>query len=154
MPGLSGKLGEPGRTDRTYIHFSDNDLCAKLEKQVTDRNIRIMNRVMLTELMKDSNGRVVGESALAEENPNCLFSKRRVSSSTKGWWRRTDCPPPCLIGYSMAQPGTGDGVMMAYRAGADVQNAEFGHPYTSLRMGPGREGAHGLALRRIPKVNP
>ncbi len=47
-PGSSGKMGEPGNTDREYIHFSDAELCPKLERQVRKRGVRIMNRVMMT----------------------------------------------------------------------------------------------------------
>ena len=36
----------------------------------------------------------------------------------------------------MAEFETGDGVMMAYRAGADLQNAEFFRRQISLRFGP------------------
>lgn len=48
FPGSSGRLGEPGKTDRLWLHFSDLKLSTKLEKQVNDRNIRIINRVMVT----------------------------------------------------------------------------------------------------------
>lgn len=44
----SGKMGEPGNTDREYNHFSDAELCPKLERQVRKRGVRIMNRVMMT----------------------------------------------------------------------------------------------------------
>jgi succinate dehydrogenase/fumarate reductase flavoprotein subunit len=136
-PGSSGKLGEPGKTDRTYIHFSDNNLCAKLEKQVTDRNIRIMNRVMLAELIKDTNGRVVGAVGIGTREPKLFVFQAKSIVINKGVVEAHRLyPPPYLIGYSMAQPGTGDGVMMAYRAGADVQNAEFCYRQTSLRFGP------------------
>jgi aspartate oxidase len=40
------------------------------------------------------------------------------------------------MGYSMADPGTGDGVIAAYKVGADVQNAEFFKRQISLRFGP------------------
>ena len=136
-PGSSGKMGEPGKTDRTYIHFSDNDLCAKLEKQVTDKNIRIMNRVMVTELIKDTNGRVVGAVGIGTREPKLFIFQAKSIVINKGVVEAYRLyPPPYLIGYSMAQPGTGDGVMMAYRAGAEVQNAEFCYRQTSLRFGP------------------
>jgi succinate dehydrogenase/fumarate reductase flavoprotein subunit len=146
-PASSGKLGEPGKTNRTYIHFSDNDLCAKLEKQVRDRNIRIMNRVMLTDLIKDTNGRVVGGVGISTREPKLfIFQAKSIVINKGGVEAHRLYPPPYLIGYSMAQPGTGDGVMMGYRAGADVQNAEFCYRQTSLRFGPWAAGAHGLGL--------
>ena len=49
-----GSSGEPGKTDRMQLHFSDPNASVKLEKQVKDRGIRIINRVMVTELLKDA----------------------------------------------------------------------------------------------------
>jgi succinate dehydrogenase/fumarate reductase flavoprotein subunit len=74
-PGSTGKMGEPGNTNRTWIHFSDNEVCPKLEAQVKERGIRIMNRVKVTELLKGSNGRVVGAIAISTREPNFLFSR-------------------------------------------------------------------------------
>ena len=136
-PGSSGRIGEPGKTDRTYVHFSDPDLCVKLEEQVRDKNIRIMNRVMVTELITDQTGRVVGAVGISTREPTFFVFRAKTIVINKGVVDAHRLyPPPYLIGYSMAQPGTGDGIMMAYRAGADIQNAEFCYRQTSLRFGP------------------
>ena len=34
-PGSTGKFGEPGNTNREFLHFSDNNMCPKIEKQVS-----------------------------------------------------------------------------------------------------------------------
>ena len=136
-PGSSGKRGEPGKTDRTNIHFSDNQLCVKLEKQARKRNVRIMNRVMVTELLKDTHGRVVGAIGISTRDMTLFVFQAKCTVINKGGVEGNRLyPSPHLIGYSMAQPGTGEGAMMAYRAGADIQNAEFCYRQTSLRFGP------------------
>jgi succinate dehydrogenase/fumarate reductase flavoprotein subunit len=136
-PGTSGKLGEPGKTDRRALHFSDDQLCIKLEKQVRDREIRIMNRVMVTELLQDSSGRVVGAVGISTREPKLIvFQAKSVIFNTGGVDMTRLYPAPHLIGYSMAQPGTGDGDIMAYRAGADLHNAEFYNQQISIRFGP------------------
>lgn len=136
-PGSSGKTGEPGKTDRVWIHFSDNSLCPKLEKQARKRDVNIMNRVMITELLKNSSGRVVGAIGISTREPKLFVFQTKTVIINKGGVNGSRLyPPPQVKGYSMAQPGAGDGVIAAYRAGADIQNAEFCMRQISLRFGP------------------
>lgn len=136
-PGTSGKFGEPGKTNRMFLHFSDDKACVKLEKQVRERGVRILNRVMVTELLCDSDGAVVGALGIDTREPIIYIIKARSIVINKGGVTPTRLyPSPNLIGYSMAQPETGDGVMMAYRAGADLQNTELTHRQVSMRFGP------------------
>ncbi len=136
-PGSSGKMGEPGKTDRLWLHFSDNQLCTKLEKQARERGVRVMSRVMVTELLKDAGGRVVGAIGISAREPKLfIFQAKSIVINKCGVNPTRFYPPPNVIGYSMAEPGTGDGSMMAYRVGADLQNAEFFRRQISLRFGP------------------
>lgn len=136
-PGSSGKMGERGKTNRIYLHFSDNSLCAKLEKQVRGRNVHIMNRVMVTDLIKDTHARVIGAVGISTREPILyIFQAKSVVINKGGVDAERLYPPPHIIAYGMAMPGAGDGVVMAYRAGADIQNAEFISRQVSLRFGP------------------
>ena len=136
-PGTQGKMGIPGKTDRKALHFSDNNVCAKLEKQMKDRNIRIMNRVMVTELLLDNNGRIIGAAGISTREPKLYtFRAKCIVFNTGGVNPNRLYPPPHLINYYMAHPGTGDGDIMAYKAGADLQNAELCGRQVCLRFGP------------------
>jgi succinate dehydrogenase/fumarate reductase flavoprotein subunit len=134
MPGSSG---EPGKTDRPQLHFSDENQCVKLEKQARKRGVRIINRVMITELLKGTNGRIIGAIGISTREPKLFIFQAKSIVMNKGGVGRTRLYPyPNVMGYSMAEPGTGDGVIMAYKVGADVQNAEFFSRQISLRFGP------------------
>jgi succinate dehydrogenase/fumarate reductase flavoprotein subunit len=136
-PGTSGKMGEPGKTNRKALHFSDDKLCVKLEKQARDRKIRIMNRVMISELLRDANGRVVGAIGISTREPEFyVFKTKNIVFNTGGVNPNRLYPSPNVIGYSMAELGTGDGEIMAYKIGADLQNGEFCNRQVSMRFGP------------------
>ena len=137
-PGSSGKPGEAGKTDRTYLHFSDENMCIKLEKQVRDRGVHIMNRVMVTELLKDPEGRIIGAIGISTREPKLvIFRAKSIILNTGSVSPNRLYPPPHLIGYSMAEPGTGDGAMMAFKAGADLHSAEIcKRRQTALIFGP------------------
>lgn len=136
-PGSSGKMGEPGKTDRIWLHFSDEHMCKKLEKQVRQRNVRIVNRVMVTDLLKNDRGRVVGAVGISTREPKLFIFRAKSIVFSRGELHNNRLyPPPYLIGYSMAHPATGDQVIIAYRAGADLQNAEIARRQISLRFGP------------------
>jgi succinate dehydrogenase/fumarate reductase flavoprotein subunit len=136
-PGSSGKTGEPGKTDRIWLHFSDFRLSTKLEKQVRERNVRIINRVMISDLLKDARGRVVGAIGISTRVPKLLIIRAKsVVYNTGGVGATRLYPSPRVIEYSMAEPETGDGDIMAYRAGADIEGAEFSRRHVSLVFGP------------------
>lgn len=135
-PGSRGKQGEAGKTDRKALHFSDNKLCAKLEKQAREHNVNIINRVMITELFKNNDGRVCGAIGISTREPKIfVFQAKSVIFNTGGVETRL-YPYPHVFTYGMSHPGTGDGIMMAYRAGAEFYNAEFNTRQVSLRFGP------------------
>jgi succinate dehydrogenase/fumarate reductase flavoprotein subunit len=132
-----GSSGEPGKTDRYQLHFFDEKQCVKLEKQAKIRGVRIINRVMITELLKGSNGRVIGAIGISTREPKIYIIQSKCTIFNKGHVGNTRLyPSPNVIGYSMAEPATGDGVMAAYRIGADVQKAESFGRQVSLRFGP------------------
>jgi len=136
-PGSSGKMGEPGNTDREYIHFSDAELCPKLERQVRKRGVRIMNRVMMTELLKDHDGTIIGAIGISTREPILfVIGAKSVILNTGAVNGNRLYPSPYIKSYSMAEPGTGDGDIMAYNAGAALQNVEFCYRQTGLRFGP------------------
>ena len=137
-PGSVGKNAEPEKTDRFFLHFSDNNLCAKLEKQARKKGVSIMNRVMVTELLKDNRGKVVGAIGISTREPKLYIFNAKKVVINKGAVHPTRLyPVPHFIGYSMADIGSGDGVIAAYRAGADVQDAEMqSGRQVSMRFGP------------------
>ena len=137
FPGSSGRMGEPGKTDRLWLHFSDLKLSTKLEKQVNDRKVSIINRVMVTELLKDSNGRVAGAIGVSTREPRLyIFQVKSIIYNTGGVSATRLYPSPHLVGYSLAEPETGDGDIMAYRGGADMINTEFLYRHVALVYGP------------------
>jgi succinate dehydrogenase/fumarate reductase flavoprotein subunit len=153
-PGTSGKMGEPGKTDRHAIHFSDDELCVKLEKQARARHVSILNRVMITELLIDEDGRVRGAVGINTREPVLYAILAKSVIFNAGGVENRLYPYPDVIEYSMAQPGTGDGIMMAYRAGADIYNAEFSTRQVSLRFGPFAGKGTWIGVVRNSEGNP
>jgi succinate dehydrogenase/fumarate reductase flavoprotein subunit len=134
--GLSEKTGEP-RAGQTMLHFSDNELCAKLAFHASSMGVRIINRVMITDLLQNKDGRVVGAIGISTRDQILyIFQSKSTVINAGSVNRHRLYPHPDLIGYSMAQLATGDGQMIAYRAGAELQNLEFVRRQVSLRFGP------------------
>jgi len=154
-PGTSGRMGESGKTNRAALHFFDENSCVKIEKQARERDVRIMNRVMVTELLLDMNGRVVGAVGISTREPKLfIFRAKNIVINKGGVDPSRLYPSPNVIGYSMAQPGTGNGVMMAYRAGADLQDAEFCSRQVSMRFGPYAGKGTWIGVTRDTEGNP
>jgi len=137
LPGSTGKMGEPGKTTRLPLHFFDASASVKLEKQARNKGVRVLNRVMVTEFLVGEDGHIAGAVGIStRDNKLYIFQVKSVVINTGGVDEFRLYPPPNLIVYGMAQPNTGDGDIMAYRAGADIQNAEFCHRQVSMRFGP------------------
>ncbi len=116
----------------TFLHFAGRDIKRQLTKQVRLTGARIMNRVMVTELLVQE-GRVCGALGVrTREYGVVVFLAKAVVMATGNIYRlymnRTGLP----FNLSFPPHETGDGHAMAYRAGADLLNMEF----TTFQTGP------------------
>ena len=116
----------------TFLHFAGRDLKPKLTRQARHLGARIVNRVMVTDLLTDGN-RVVGAVGVSTRNAELkVFRAKAVILSTGNIYRlymnRSGVP------FNLAFPPheTGDGHGMALRAGAELLNMEF----TTVQTGP------------------
>jgi Succinate dehydrogenase/fumarate reductase, flavoprotein subunit len=116
----------------TFLHFAGRDLKPKLTRQARHMGARIVNRVMVTDLLKHGR-RVVGALGVSTRTGEVVvFRARAVILSTGNIYRlymnRSGVP------FNLAFPPheTGDGHAMALRAGAELLNMEF----TTFQTGP------------------
>jgi succinate dehydrogenase/fumarate reductase flavoprotein subunit len=116
----------------TFLHFAGRDLKPKLTRQARHLGAKIVNRVMVTDLLTDGN-RVVGAVGVSTRDAEVkIFKARAVIISTGNIYRlymnRSGIP------FNLAFPPheTGDGHGMALRAGAELLNMEF----TTFQTGP------------------
>lgn len=116
----------------TFLHFAGRELKPKLTRQARHRGAKIINRVMVTDLLTDGN-RVVGAVGLSTRRAELkVFRAKAVILSTGNIYRlymnRSGVP------FNLAFPPheTGDGHGMALRAGAELLNMEF----TTFQTGP------------------
>jgi hypothetical protein len=89
-----------------------------LRRQVEKSGIKIMDRVMISELLKQ-NGRIVGAIGIPMENFDLYTFIAKTTIL---------CVGGCSfkpLGYPPLVPLTGDGEGMAYRAGAEIVGKEF-----------------------------
>lgn len=105
-----------------------------IRKQALKQGVTIIDRVMVTELLKDD-GRIVGAVGMAVDSYDTYELRAKATVMCSG-------------GSSFKPPGwpvsglTGDGDMMAYRAGAAVSGKEFneikstnaGYPAMTMSM--------------------
>jgi succinate dehydrogenase/fumarate reductase flavoprotein subunit len=116
----------------TFLHFAGRDLKPKLTRQARHVGAKIVNRVMVTDLLTDGN-RVVGAVGVSTRDAELkVFRAKAVILSTGNIYRlymnRSGVP------FNLAFPPheTGDGHGMALRAGAELLNMEF----TTFQTGP------------------
>jgi len=124
----------------TFLHFAGRDLKPKLTRQARHVGARIINRVMVTDLLTDGN-RVVGAVGVSTRNAELkIFRAKAVIISTGNIYRlymnRSGVP------FNLAFPPheTGDGHGMALRAGASTWSSPPSKqaPGTSTDAGGGR----------------
>lgn len=114
----------------TFLHWAGRDQKVLFAKELSKRGIKVLNRIMVTDLIRE-NGRVVGALGIgARETKFFIFCAKaiilttgpvaRLFPSSTSWEYNRGTNPYC----------TGDGLAMAYRAGAELTGLEFLYRHT------------------------
>ncbi|MBW1996483.1 MAG: FAD-dependent oxidoreductase [Deltaproteobacteria bacterium] len=114
----------------TFLHWSGRDQKVLFARQLAERNIRVVNRLVIADLIR-MDDRVVGAIGVGVREPKLyvILAKSTVIATgpvarlfpgTTSWEFNRATNPQC----------TGDGVAMAYRAGAELSGLEFLYLHT------------------------
>ena len=114
----------------TFLHWAGRDQKVLFAKQMVERNIRVLNRVMIADLIKHD-GHVVGAIGVGIREPKFYTILAKSTIITTGGIARL-FPGPTSWEFNRATHPqcTGDGVAMAYRAGAEAAGLEFLYLHT------------------------
>ena len=116
----------------TFLHFAGRDLKPKLTRQARRAGAKIVNRVMVTDLLT-RDGRVVGALGLGTRTGDVMvFRAGAVVLSTGNIYRLYQAKSGVPFNIAFPPHETGDGHGMALRAGAELLNMEF----TTFQTGP------------------
>ncbi len=88
-----------------------------LVKAIKEEGVESVGRTMLTDLIKDRSGRVVGAIGFNTIDGSFVQIKAKavLIATGMGGWKSS----------YMKNPSTGEGLAMAFRAGAEIRNMEF-----------------------------
>ncbi|MHB1415861.1 MAG: FAD-binding protein [Chloroflexota bacterium] len=116
------KVHPKGRFALTML---EPDLKVKLAQQVYQRGCRVVNRVMAAELLMEE-GRVVGAIGLNVRTGEVVVCRAKSVILGAGGTARFGLPASGYLYGLFDYPGnTGDGYMLAYRAGAQLTGYEY-----------------------------
>lgn len=116
----------PGK-QLNHLKYSGMSQKPVLTRQTLDRGVEIINRVMVFDLLKDKDGKIIGAIGTStREDKVVVFETKSVILGTGG----------CGMLYPSVTAGTnnnrglpmtitGDGRAMAYRAGAELKDTEL-----------------------------
>ncbi|RJP34040.1 MAG: FAD-dependent oxidoreductase [Actinobacteria bacterium] len=93
------------------------DMCRCLRKHARKLECRFLDRTTMVDLLKEDD-RVVGTIGFSIEDGGCCVVRSKATILANGSQNYRVLP--------MWSPGRGDGIAAAYRAGAQMRNAEFG----------------------------
>ncbi|OJF75762.1 MAG: hypothetical protein BKP49_09840 [Treponema sp. CETP13] len=127
--------------------FFDSPLYNKsFSKPITERNIPVKERIMITHLIKE-NGRIAGAAGFSIDEPTIyLFKAKAVVLCTGAGGFKPSGFPICDL--------THDGTIMAYKIGAKVTGKEWndGHSGSTNNPADCYTGWHGM-FDRTPSTN-
>jgi len=107
------------------LHFSGQNTKVKLTKQAKKAGIKIINRVMILDLIHD-NGTITGAIGFDVRKPRLLvFKAKAVILATGKCMRLFPSNTGSLFNTSTSPVNTGDGRAMAYRAGCELTDMEL-----------------------------
>jgi succinate dehydrogenase/fumarate reductase flavoprotein subunit len=114
----------PGKP-RLFLHYNGQGQKKVLTREALKRGVKIINRVMVFDLI--SNGSVLGALGIdTRDEKMILFEAKSVVIATGRCVRLYPAPLPGWMFNVAYSPGcTGDGMAMAYRAGAGLGNLEM-----------------------------
>ena len=127
-----------GHTYRRLCHVGDRtglEMIRTLQEKVLATDAKVYMETTVTRLLKDGSGRVVGALAYTRESGSFVHYKAKAVVMATGGWGRI------FKVTSNSWEGTGDGVVLAYDAGAelvDMEKVQF-HP-TGMVWPPGVRG--------------
>lgn len=102
-------------------HFSPGKMMMKLGQVAKKKSIKTLDKIFIVDLMR-KDGRVVGAVGFGLVDGKTYLIKARATVIASG-----SCRYHAQRHFSV---NTGEGVAMAYRAGAQLMNAEFSNTYT------------------------
>ena len=114
----------------TFLHWAGRDQKKMFAKQVSRRGVKVLNRVDISDLLQ-SDGEIVGAVGFGIREPSFYTILAKSTVITTGGIARL-FPSPSSWEFNRATHPhcTGDGVAMAYRAGAEVAGLEFLYRHT------------------------
>ncbi|UCG12533.1 MAG: FAD-binding protein [Deltaproteobacteria bacterium] len=142
----------------TFLHWAGRDQKVLFARQMAKRNIPVLNRVVIADLIREKN-RVAGAVGVGvrESKFYTILAKSTVMT-TGGIARLFPGPTSWEFNRATHPQCTGDGVAMAYRAGAEISGMEFLYLHTGPKnfhkKGRGSwigitEDAHGVPIGRV-----
>ncbi|MFC1910237.1 FAD-dependent oxidoreductase [Chloroflexota bacterium] len=111
----------------SWLKISGMSMKPVMTKQALERGVKIMNRVMVFDVLQDRDGRVVGAMAVHNREDIIIILEAKAVILTTGVL--SGLYPPAAQGsnFNRAYPLTqsGNGRIMAYRAGAELADFEL-----------------------------
>lgn len=108
-----------------HLHYSGQNQKTVLTNEARKRGVRIVNRVMVFDLLSD-NGIIGALGIDAREDKVVEFQAKSVILATGRCVRLYPAPVPgWMFNVAYSPSSTGDGMAMAYRAGAELANIEI-----------------------------
>ncbi len=109
----------------TFMHWAGRDQKVLFEKKARECGVDILNRVMIVDLLKEG-GRVIGAWGISLKEPVIYVIAAKIVVMATGGVSRVFPAVTCLDYNRQRTPfGTGDGIAMGIRAGAEVVRMEF-----------------------------
>lgn len=124
----------------TFLHWAGRNQKVLFRKELERRGIHVLNRVIVTDLITQE-GEVTGAIGAGIRDPKMyLFHAKAVIVTTGGISRLFPGINSCDFNRQRYPFGTGDGVAMAYRAGAELTRMEYITRWTGPKnfVKPGR----------------
>ena len=121
--GVDGYKDENGKLRGVYmgnpwLHCgADLEMCLKLRKLATKQGVKFQNKTQISDLLTDGKKIIGAVGFNLEMGEFYIFRAKAIISSTAG----------CGYGLARMFNGCGDGATLAWRAGGEMRNCEFGN---------------------------